>query len=399
MTDPRRKNIAILSFALVVVMLGFGMVIPVYPFFIQKLGASGSALGLLVAIAALTEFVFGPIWGSLSDQTGRKPILIIGMLGYALSMALFGLSTELWMLFASRALSGVLSAAALSTSMAYIGDSLPGRQRGGGMGLLGAAAGVGTILGPGLGGLLAGGSLATPFFFAAGLSLLALVLIAVLLPESLTPEARAAAKNEGHGPQLNALRAAVAPGSPIRGLLLLAFIATVGTSNFEAVFSLYMLQSLSYGPEQVGVVLMVVGVIALVGRGLLTGPVTRHWGEPAVIQAALITGGAGFIALLLARGDGQVLLATGLFVFATTFLRPSIHALTSQRAATGQGSAMGMSNAFVSLGRMVGPLYAGFVFDLNPLYPFASGAVVLLAVFAFSRGWLGRAGEAVTAQS
>src|SRR5574341_80215 len=106
-----RKNLLILSFSLVVVMLGFGMVIPIFPFYIERLGAGGSAFGLLVATAALTELLFGPLWGSVSDRVGRKPILMIGMLGYGLAMALFGLSTELWMLFASRALSGVLSAA------------------------------------------------------------------------------------------------------------------------------------------------------------------------------------------------------------------------------------------------------------------------------------------------
>src|SRR3972149_1688797 len=146
-----RRNLYILSFTLAVVMLGFGMVIPVFPFFIERLGAGGSAFGLLVATAAFTELIFGPLWGSVSDRVGRKPILMIGMLGYGLSMALFGLSTQLWMLFASRALSGVLSSATLSTAMAYIGDSTSEKARGGGMGALGGAAGLGIILGPGLG--------------------------------------------------------------------------------------------------------------------------------------------------------------------------------------------------------------------------------------------------------
>jgi DHA1 family multidrug resistance protein-like MFS transporter len=158
-TNPR--NLFLLAFSLVVVMLGFGMVIPILPFYIKQFDAGGSALGALVAIAALTEFLFGPVWGSLSDRTGRKPILMIGLFGYGLSMLLFGLSTQLWMLFASRALSGVLSSTTLSTAMAYIGDSTSARARGGGMGVLGAAAGAGAIIGPGLGGLLAGGALSS----------------------------------------------------------------------------------------------------------------------------------------------------------------------------------------------------------------------------------------------
>ena len=187
-----RKNLLILSFSLVVVMLGFGMVVPIFPFFVERLGAGGSALGLLVAIGALTELIFAPLWGSVSDRTGRKPILMVGMLGYGLFMGLFGLSTELWMLFAFRALSGVLSAATLATSMAYIADSTGEKERGGGMGALGGAAGLGIILGPGLGGWLGVDSLSTPFFVAAALSLVSMLLIALLLPESLPQEARVA---------------------------------------------------------------------------------------------------------------------------------------------------------------------------------------------------------------
>src|SRR5512136_3216727 len=173
----RNKNVVILSFALVVVTLGFGMVIPLFPFYIERLGGGGKELGLLIAIASLTELLFGPVWGSLSDRVGRKPILMLGMLGYGLSSLLFGLSTELWMLYASRALSGVLSAATASTAMAYIGDSTSDEDRGGGMGILGAAMGLGIILGPGFGGWLGSVSLATPFFAAAGLSLASMALI------------------------------------------------------------------------------------------------------------------------------------------------------------------------------------------------------------------------------
>ena len=386
MKTTNRRNLFLLAFALVVVMLGFGMVVPVFPFYIERLGAGGKALGLLVAISALTEFIFGPIWGSISDRKGRKPILMVGMLGYGLSMLLFGLSTQLWMLFVFRALSGVLSSATLATSMAYIGDSTSEKARGGGMGLMGAAAGTGIIIGPGIGGLLAGGSLSMPFFFAAGLSLISLALIALLLPESLPPEARAPAGGRIRFVSLRHLWQALT--SPIGVLFLLAFLATFGTSNFESIFGLYMLQVLDYGPEQIGAILTLVGVVALVSRGLLTGLVTRHWGEVTVIRASLLAGTIGFICLLLARSDAAVLLSTGLFVFSTTFLRPAIHSLTSQRAEVGQGVAMGLSNSFVSLGRVMGPIWAGVVFDMNSAYPYISGAIVLFLVFVFSLVWI-----------
>lgn len=381
-----RKNLFILSFSLVVVMLGFGMVVPIFPFYIERLGAGGSAFGLLVATAAFTELVFGPLWGSLSDRVGRKPILMIGMLGYGLSMVLFGLSTELWMLFASRALSGVLSAAALSTAMAYIGDSTTQKERGGGMGALGGAAGLGVILGPGLGGWLAGDSLSMPFFVAATMSLISMLLIALLLPETLPAEARVI-KGKINLVDFHGLWRAL--WSPIGGLLLLVFVGTIGTSNFEAIFSLYAVDVLGYGPERVGAILTVVGIVAVIGRGVLTGLATRRWGEAAVIKGALLAGAVAFVLLLFAKSYMAVVFTTGLFVLITAFFRPAVHSLTSQRATVGQGAAMGLSNSFVSLGRVVGPIWAGVIYDLNSSYPYISGAVILFIVFLLSLLWMG----------
>lgn len=386
MNTTNRKNLYILSFTLVVVMLGFGMVIPVLPFYIKQFNAGGSAFGLLVAIAALTEFLFGPLWGSVSDRTGRKPILMIGTFGYGLSMLFFGLSTRLWMLFAARALSGVLSAATLSTAMAYIGDSTSEKARGGGMGILGAAAGAGAVIGPGLGGLLSGGSLSTPFFIGAALSVLSLTLIAVLLPESLPLQSRTPAGTALKF--INFQDFGQALTSPIGVLYLLASLVTFGTSNFESIYSLYLVDKMDYTPGQVGAILTVVGIVALFGRGLLTGLFTRRWGEPSVIKASLLMASSGFAFLLLARTYLAIYLTTGFFVFATTFLRPSIHSLISQRANVGQGAALGLSNSFVSLGRIVGALYAGVMFDAGMDYPYYSGIAILLACFVWTTTFL-----------
>jgi DHA1 family multidrug resistance protein-like MFS transporter len=386
MKITNRRNLFILVFSLLVVMLGFGMVIPVFPFLIDKLGASGSALGVLVATAALTEFLFGPIWGSISDRVGRKPILMIGMFGYALAMFLFGIADKLWMLLVFRALSGILSSATITTTMAYIGDSTSEKQRGGGMGILGAVAGAGTVIGPGIGGLLAGGSLSTPFFVSALLALLSLLLVATLLPESLPVEARAA-----QGQKIKLIRFDEfwrALTGPIGLLLLIAFLATFGTSNFESIFGLYMLRKLDYGPEQVGGILTLVGAIALIGRGLLAGFVTGHWGEPTVIKTSLLVGAVGFILLLLANTYATVLLTTGIFTCSITFLRPSIHSLTSKRTSVGQGTSLGLSNSFVSLGRVAGPIVAGLIFDVNPNFPYLAGAMILCVVFVMSLVWV-----------
>ena len=190
MQTDNRKNIAILSLTLAVVMLGFGMVMPIFPFYIESMGARGSELGLLIAISPLMQLLFAPIWGSVSDRQGRKPVLAVGLLGYGISMLLFGLATELWMLFVARGVGAILSAATMPTTMAYVSDSTSDQDRGGGIGVLGAATGLGMVLGPALGGWLAVDSLSTPFFITAGVCLLTLVLVLLFLPESLPAEAR-----------------------------------------------------------------------------------------------------------------------------------------------------------------------------------------------------------------
>jgi MFS transporter, DHA1 family, multidrug resistance protein len=387
------KNLFILSLALIIVSLGFGMVIPIFPFYIERFGGGGKELGLLVAVAALTELLFGPVWGSLSDRVGRKPILMLGMVGYGLSSLLFGLATQLWMLYAARALSGVLSAATASTAMAYIGDSTSDEDRGGGMGLLGAAGGLGLIVGPGFGGWLGAVSISTPFFAAAGMSLATVLLILFLLPESLPAQARQSGEMQVKTMQFGELWRALL--SPIGILLFMAFLASFGLANFEAVFGLYALEKFSYGPERVGVILAVVGLVSTVGK-VFTGALTRRWGDEWVVKTSLFAGSVGFLVLLLANTYPTILLATGFFILSKTFLRPAVFSLTSKRATVGQGAAMGLSNSFVSLGRVVGPVWAGFIFDVNFDYPYLSGAAILFIGFLVSLVWV-KAGSQRTA--
>jgi DHA1 family multidrug resistance protein-like MFS transporter len=386
MRESNRKQILILSFILVVVTLGFGLVIPIFPFYIEELGAGGRELGLLVATSALLEFVFAPLWGSVSDRIGRKPVLILGMVGYGLSSFLMGLATQLWMLFASRALSGILSSATLTTALAYVGDSTSEEERGGGMGTLGAAMALGIILGPGLGGWLASDSLSTPFFVAAGMSLLSLVLILLLLPESLPAEARQQGKGKISTVSLHTLWRALF--SPIGVLLLMVALFSFALTNFEAVFGLYALEKFGYGPERVGTILMVVAVVSTVGKAALTGPATKRWGEATVIKASALLGSVGFLVLLAANTYVTILLATGFFILSKTLLRPAAFALISKRSAGSQGAAMGLSSSFMSLGRIAGPIWAGFIFDVNVNYPYLSGAVIMFIGFLASLVWV-----------
>lgn len=386
MQTTNRRNLLILSFTLFVVMLGFGVVIPIIPFYMDNLGAGGTELGLLVASYAIMRLICAPIWGSVSDRVGRKPIMMIGIFGYGITMVLFGLATELWMLFVARMLSGILSSATAPTTMAYIGDSTSEEERGGGMGILGAAVGIGTIFGPALGGLLAAESLSTPFFIAGGMSILALVLIAIFLPESLPKHSRQPTDKRIPLPEIRLWWQALS--SPIGIPLVLAFLLTCGMMIFYGIFGLYALEKFNYGPEEVGTIFMVVGLVSAVTQGALTGPFTKRWGETAVIKVALLASVIGFILMSLANTYLTTILSIGVFIFATALLVPSVSALTSKRATIPQGMAMGLSNSFMSLGRIVGPLWAGFVFDINIIYPYISGALTMLIGFIISLFWL-----------
>jgi DHA1 family multidrug resistance protein-like MFS transporter len=393
MDEGSRKNLIILSFTLVVVMLGYGMVIPILPFYVESMGAGGSELGLLVAAYALMRLIFAPLWGGLSDRVGRKPILMVGVLGYALAMLLFGLSNRLWMLFAARILSGILSSATAPTTMAYVSDSTSKEGRGGGMGLLGGALGLGAVLGPGLGGWLAGNSLALPFFIAAGLSVVSLLLIFFFLPESLPSEARQRTKKGVKLFKFRELWAALF--SPIGVLLIMIFLITFGMTTFQGIFGLYALEKFYYGPEKVGAIMMVLGFVSALAQGVLTGPLTRRWGEAVVIRITVFAGTVGFLAMLMATTYITVIFTTGFFILSVAILGPTITSLTSKRAPMRQGVAMGISNSFVSLGRIGGPIWAGYVFDMNISYPYISGSVIMITGFVVSLIWVKQGDDVV----
>ncbi len=395
MKTTNRKNVWILSFTLAVVMLGFGMVIPVFPFYIESMGASGNELGLLTAISPFMQLLFAPVWGEVSDRKGRKPVLLVGLLGYGISMLLFGLATQLWMLFAARGLGAILSAATLPTTYAYIGDSTSEEDRGSGMGILGAAVGLGMVLGPGLGGWLAAGSLSTPFFITAGLCLVTLLFVWLFLPESLVVQDRRESKiRMAPAAQMRQLWHALL--SPIGILLFMAFLVSFGLTNFQAIFGLYALEKFDYDTEQVGWILTVVGLVSAITQGALTGPLTKRWGEASIIKVTLLLSSISFGTLLLANSFLTVMLTTCFFTLPNALLRPAVISLTSKHATTKQGVAMGLNNSFTSLGRIIGPIWAGYAFDINLHYPYLSGAAILFIGFLISLAWISQESRLTT---
>ncbi|MCE7792327.1 MFS transporter [Salipaludibacillus sp. CUR1] len=378
----KTKRMVILFSSIAIAMTGYGIALPLFPFLIEKYGGGGLQIGLLVASYGVMQLLFAPVWGSLSDKYGRKPMLLIGMSGLGAAMIFFGLSTQLWMLYAAQLLSGALSSGVFPVAMAYTSDITEGDERGGAMGKIGAAAGLGIILGPAIGGLLGAESLYIPFFAAAGFAFITCLIIWFGLPESLPENKRSAEKESVKLLKPSGLWQALL--TPMAFGLIIAFAVNFGKSNFSSVYGLYALERFGYGPREVGIILMVMSFIYLLAQGFIVGPLTKKFGEEKVIKTALIGNAAGFIFIMAAETFVVIILSVSFFILLNALLKPSALAFVSRRSVYSQGRTMGITESFMSLGRILGPLWAGSLFDFNYYYPFISGAVIFLIMFGVS---------------
>jgi DHA1 family multidrug resistance protein-like MFS transporter len=217
--------------------------------------------------------------------------------------------------------------------------------------------------------------------------LLTLLLVMLFLPESLPAgERRGTAVGGRPTAQVRELGRALFGNLGV--LLFMAFLVSFGLTNFQGIFGYYALQKFGYGTEEVGWILTVVGMVAALAQGVLTGPLTKRWGEAAVIKGTLLASALTFALLLTADNLATVLLTSGLFTLPNALLRPAVISLTSKQADARQGAALGLNNSFNSLGRVVGPIWAGFAFDLNYNLPYLSGAAIMFAGFLIGMLWV-----------
>lgn len=360
-------------------LLGFGIIIPLLPFYAESFGASALAIGLLGTSFSLMQFLFSPIWGRWSDRVGRKPIILIGLMGSCLSYLALALSTTLPMVFLARIIGGI-AGANIPTAQAYIADVTTPENRARGMGMVGAAFGLGFIFGPAIGGMLSRDSPSTPMWFASALCLANFAAAWFLLPESRT--ANASTRSLG---RLEAFRHVVK--KPTLVLLLgLFFLVTLAFSGFEATFAIFGEAKFGFTTSTIGFVFAFIGVVLALVQGVAVHKVVKVIGERRLIPLAIGAIALGIGLVPLAWSVPTLLVALGVLAVGMGFNSPSLTAMVSKLAdEDDQGAILGFTQSLASLGRVVGPTWGGFLYDAYGMTtPYLSAAVLMSVACAIS---------------
>jgi DHA1 family tetracycline resistance protein-like MFS transporter len=378
MRTPRRAltTLFLIAFADLV---GFGIVIPLLPLYAEHYHPAPWVFGLLMASYSAMQFLFSPILGRLSDRVGRRPVLLVSLTGSVVGFVMFALADSLIWLFASRLLAGI-AGGNIATAQAVIADTTPPEDRARGMGLIGAAFGLGFIAGPALAGLLVPISPSAPGWGAAACSAVAFTMALLYLPE--TRPAGAAAS--GAAPASGVARIAFAWRHPeLAPLILIGFAVVTGFAAFEVTFAQYLHDRLALPHSSVSFLFVYIGVLAAVVQGVLVGRATRWLGERRLVIGGLALGAAGLLLLASAHRLAVVLAVLPVLSLGIGMVMPSLSSLVSRGAAADQqGMALGAFQGISSLARVVGPFAAEVALGRWGVAAPQVGAAVLAALAA-----------------
>lgn len=385
MTLKLKKVLPILFLIMFLVMVGFGIIIPVMPFYAEQLGASPTVLGLLMGTYSFMQFLFAPLWGRVSDKIGRKPVMMIGIFGLSLSFFILAFSTEIWMLFVARIIGGILSAANMPTVMAYVADITTEEERSKGMGAIGAATGLGFIFGPAIGGIFTKIDLHTPFYLAGFISLFTLLLVLFILKESLVYSQNKKAVQEK-------LLWKQAIASPLAMLYFLQFFVSLSLSGLETTFAYFGAQKAGIDSVTLGYIFMIMGFAGAIVQGLL-GKLTGKFGEGKIIQAGILVSALGFALILFVNNFTTAAIFLSIFGIGNGVIRPSISSLLTKKSTAGHGETTGYLSSFDSLGRIIGPVLGGALYSVAIVLPYISGILLSVLAFVFYRIYRSKEGK------
>ncbi len=381
---PKNRSLLAIFLVVFIDLLGFGVVLPLLPYYADRFGANAAVTGLLVASYAAAQFIATPILGRLSDRFGRRPILMLSIAGNVLGFGLLALANNLWLLFAARILAG-LTGGNISVAQAYITDVTAPKDRARGLGMIGAAFGLGFIIGPVTGGLLNEISPAAPALAAAGLSLLNLLMVGLWLPESLTADRRAELAQAGRsaltlGALLSALR------RPLVGPLLNArFWFALAFALFQSVFSLYALYRFNLSARDTGFVLAYVGLLSVITQGGLIRPLTARFSDRQLLVGATVGMAVGLLGWAVAPSVGVLLGVLAPIAISGGIFNTVINSAISKAVPPVEvGGTLGIAAALESLTRVISPSAGGLMLSLfNPALPGLVSAALLAALLVY----------------
>lgn len=378
------RALATVWFTLFLDLVSFGIVIPVLPFYATHFGAAPWVVTLLATGYSAAQFVMAPVLGRLSDQHGRRPVMLISIAGSVAAMLVLGFAWALWMVFLARIISGVCNAN-VSTAHAYVADRVKPHERARYMGMMGTAVGLGFIVGPSIGGLLSWeGHEELPFLVGAGLSLINWLMAFFWLPESHRP-ARATTGPQPLSKRPSLVRALADPAfwrTQLGVLVLVGFGFFVAFAAMEATFALYTEARFGWTARETGKFFSFIGVIIVIAQGFLVGRAVALVGERRTLVTGLCSLAIGFSMLALAPAWWLLPIAGACIAGGNGLIMPSFSALVSANSnADNQGVNIGLTQSGGALGRIVGPMLAGGMFELvGPGAPMASAAAVAATV-------------------
>jgi DHA1 family tetracycline resistance protein-like MFS transporter len=361
-------------------LLGFSLILPLLPYYAKTFNANQTVTGLLIASYAVMQLIGAPLLGRLSDRFGRRPVLLLSMFGTFIGFLLLGFANALWMLFASRILDG-LTGGNLSVAQAYLSDVTDEKSRSKGLGMIGAAFGLGFIIGPVTGGLLSQWGYAVPAFAAAAISLINLVLIYTWLPESLIEEKRSQMTEKRPAITLNALM--VAFQRPFTGSILITrFFFGLAFAIFQTIFSLYALAKFNLSARDTGFVLTYVGVLSVIVQGFLVGRLSSRFREDVLITVSVVLMGISLFAWALAPSVLWLYIIMTPTALSGGLLNTLLSSTLTKAVARQEiGGILGLSAAVESSTRIISPILGGILLQqIGTWAPGAFGAVVMVGV-------------------
>ncbi|GIO25436.1 MFS transporter [Ornithinibacillus bavariensis] len=385
------KVLPILFLIMFLVMVGFGIIIPVLPFYAEDMGATPTELGLLMAVYSLMQFLFAPMWGRISDRVGRKPVMMIGIFGLSLSFFLLAISTSLWMLFAARIIGGILSAANMPTVQAYVADITTEKDRGKGMGIIGAATGLGFIFGPAIGGTFTNINLHTPFYIAGTVSFVTLIFVLFSLRESLNLSTRAVVQKRKKS--WNKVS-----NEPLAMLYFLQFFISLSLSGLEATFAYFAAKKAGMDSISLGYAFMIMGFASAAVQGSM-GILSKKYGEALVIQVGISISVIGFGLILFTHSFVTAAIFLAVFGIGNGVIRPSVSSLLTKKSKIGHGATTGYLSSFDSLGRIIGPVLGGYLYSVSIGLPYISGMFVSIMAYILFRAYLSKVNKVMDFQA